>query len=312
MRENIAMERIIVFGTGVRLGWLLEYGYLCVGKIVAFCDNDIHKQGAYINGIEIIAPEEIRKYEYDAVYITTLKYLEEIKAQLISECKIPKEKIKTFKVYQGKYHAELDFWKRRCQLDNGIFQNSFYKKLMLDIAGENDDEFMRGKIVADFGCGPRGSLAWSDSPLMKIGIDVLANKYLDNFGGNLARHNMIYVTSSEKQIPIPDSFVDCLDHVDNLYQMIRELMRILKLGGLFLANFNLYEPETETEPQSLTEKIIGDTILKYIEVLSYKLVFPDGKEICMNPKADSFRYFIDEDIRHNGPCKLLLKGKKIL
>ncbi len=31
---------------------------------------------------------------------------------------------------------------------------------MLAIAKREDDEFLSNKIVADFGCDPRGSLAW--------------------------------------------------------------------------------------------------------------------------------------------------------
>jgi len=35
--------------------------------------------------------------------------------------------------FVNKYSAELSFWESRYEIDNGVFGNSFYKKLMLGI-----------------------------------------------------------------------------------------------------------------------------------------------------------------------------------
>jgi hypothetical protein len=69
-----------------------------------------------------------------------------------------------------KEDAELAFWKSRLEIDGGTFQNSHYERLMLGMAGEPDAGFLAGKVVADFGCGPRGSLVWASPARMRIGM----------------------------------------------------------------------------------------------------------------------------------------------
>src|SRR5436853_5907059 len=71
-----------------------------------------------------------------------------------------------------KHQAEIAYW--RNEWTGGKFHNDYYRRTMLGLAGETDDFFLRGKIVADFGCGPQGSLAWATAARLRIGIDVLA------------------------------------------------------------------------------------------------------------------------------------------
>ena len=81
--------------------------------------------------------------------------------------------------YKGS--AELTFWKKEYEREGGKFENSWYRKNVLAMAREDDDTFLSNKIVADFGCGPRGSLEWATSAKERIGIDVLANAYIATF-----------------------------------------------------------------------------------------------------------------------------------
>jgi hypothetical protein len=59
--------------------------------------------------------------------------------------------------------------------------------------------------------------------LMRIGIDVLVPRYVDEFPTEYTKHEMLYVTSTEKAVPIPDAFCDViysvisLDHVKTLF-----------------------------------------------------------------------------------------------
>lgn len=148
---------------------------------------------------------------------------------------------------------------------------------MLAMAEEPNDDFLKGKIIADFGCGPRGSLVWAKSALLRIGIDVLADRYADEFTDNIISHGMIYVKSTEHVIPLPSDFIDVLftlnamDHVDNFSEMCKELIRILKPGGVFIGGFNLEEPASPNEPQQLNEKIIKKNLLDKMEVQSYRI-----------------------------------------
>lgn len=174
-----------------------------------------------------------------------------------------------------KHTSELNFWKSEYQKENGIFENGWYKKDMLAIAGENTAEFVRGKVVADFGCGPRGSLTWAASARERIGIDVLADIYKQNF--DLSGHLMWYVVSTEESIPLPTHSVDILftlnamDHVVNFSTICRELLRILRPGGELVASFNLNEPATSTEPQCLTEDLVKAYFLGALRIKSYRL-----------------------------------------
>ena len=72
-----------------------------------------------------------------------------------------KKVIRSIRCQFGKKNGgELSYWKSRFEIDNGQFKNSHYKRLMLGMANEQTDGLVKGKIVADFGCGPRGSLTW--------------------------------------------------------------------------------------------------------------------------------------------------------
>jgi|GEM_PF-681912 len=172
---------------------------------------------------------------------------------------------------------ELAFWKSRLEIDKGTFCNSHYKRLMLGLAEESGDEFLNGKIVADFGCGPRGSLMWASPALLRIGIDVLADRYADEFTDNITSHGMVYLKATEKVIPLPSNFVDvmftinAIDHVDDFPGMCNEIIRVLKPGGKFMGSFNLEEPANACEPQQLNEKIIKEHLLDKLEVQSYRI-----------------------------------------
>lgn len=222
---------------------------------------------------------------------------------MVEKCEIPADKIKSFVIQEEKHRCEIDYWRDVFRSEDGKFHNSHYKELMLAIAQEKDDTFLKDKVIADFGCGPRGSLAWTSQPSIKLGIDVLAKQYLEEFGDELIRHNMIYVTSSENKIPVPDSFVDylftinSLDHVDNLEQMVSEILRIIKPNGTILASFNLNEPSTECEPQTLTEKIIKEKLLKYFNITSYRLAYPGEKSVYENLKKNNLVQNLANDRR---------------
>ena len=80
--------------------------------------------------------------------------------------------------------------------------------------------------------------------------------------------------------------MNSLDHVNNLDKMAGELLRILKPGGHLLGSFNLNEPSTECEPQTLTEEILNEKLLRHFKVEIRKIINRDdiGKEI-LNVRA---------------------------
>lgn len=103
---------------------------------------------------------------------------------------------------------ELKFWVSRLEIDKGVFVNSHYRRLMLAMAEKEDDGFVSGKRIADFGCGPRGSLVWAKNADLRVGIDVLSDRYVDHFKSNIIGHDMMYLKSTEKVIPVPSGLFD--------------------------------------------------------------------------------------------------------
>lgn len=304
------MKKSIVYGLGTKFEEMLWNGDLKNYNIIAYCDKDSSKYGTCIRGKKVISPEEIKNYDFDEILICTYLYKDEIIRYLVHELGIRESVIRCLDC--GKSISELNYWKKIYENEGGHFENDHYRDLMLAIAEERDDSFMRGKIVADFGCGPRGSLAWTTEPKVKIGIDVLADQYLDFFGEEMLRHQMIYVTANESHIPIPDAYVDyictinSLDHVNSLESMTGEILRILKPNGVLLASFNLNEPATYCEPQTLTEQLLEEKLLRYFDVVSYKLGYRAESGTYENMLNGHFV----ESVSENETAILWVKGRK--
>jgi SAM-dependent methyltransferase len=188
-----------------------------------------------------------------------------------------------------KPESELSFWRSRFERDDGRFKNAHYEKLMLAMAEETTDDFLKGKIVADFGSGPRGSLVWARAAMLRIGIDVLVDRYVDEFTNSMISHDTLYLKSTEKVIPLPSNFVDimftlnAIDHVNKFSIMCNEIVRVLKPGGVFIGSFNLEEPPSPCEPQQLNEKVIKENLLDKLEIQSYRITEKGPKENIYAP-----------------------------
>ncbi|MCK5850093.1 MAG: methyltransferase domain-containing protein [Kiritimatiellae bacterium] len=181
-----------------------------------------------------------------------------------------------YSLFGDKYRAEMAFWESRYRKDNGEFRNNHYQKIMMGIAEESDVSFFDGKVIADFGCGPRGTMTWIKGAALRVGVDVLMDRYLDSFFDCMVKHDTVYVKSTEKVIPLPTDFVDILitinaiDHVDDFDAMCNEVVRVLKPGGIFLGSFNLNEPSAPCEPQQLNEERIKRCLLDQLTIKSYR------------------------------------------
>lgn len=218
--------------------------------------------------------------------------------------------IRKIKPPDNKYQAELNFWKETYRNQGYKFNNSWYVNIMLPMSGEDSPVSFKNKVIADFGCGPQGSLEWAKEASKRIGIDVLMDKYISIF--DLSCHNMHYVSCSETEIPLPDNSVDVLftlnaiDHTSFFELMSKECLRILKPDGLFVGEFNLNEKATICEPQVLTESKINENILNYLDVSYYRLT-KRGKG------KNRFKYFFenkDLQIGTDKVCMLWVRGNK--
>lgn len=66
--------RVIIFGTGAV--YAKNKKKLSELNIVAFLDNNLDKQGTYLNGKFVDSPENIKKYEFDYILIASVHYKE--------------------------------------------------------------------------------------------------------------------------------------------------------------------------------------------------------------------------------------------
>jgi len=206
-----------------------------------------------------------------------------------------------------KHTSEFYYWHTQLKNDGGTFHNKWYRNLMLQIACEKEEDFVTDKVIADFGCGPRGSLCWAENAKDRIGIDILTDKYrllgIDS-------QNMRYVTASEMSIPLPSNSVDilfsinALDHVDNFDVICFELARILKPGGELIGSFNLDEKPSVCEPQTLTEEMLKLSLLHNFDILSYRMA-------KHGPKKHGYKHFGDgSESPTTGPRYLWLRARK--
>ena len=305
------MKKIIVFGVGYQLKKMIYRNYFIEYDIVAYCDNDRNKWGQEYEDKRIISPDDISMYEYENIVITTKLYEKEIREQLTKTYDIPNDKIILISIQEDKYEGEMEYWRMMYRNEGSRFANNHYKDLMLSIAQEKDDTFLKNKVVVDFGCGPRGSLQWMKSPTVKIGVDVLTKQYIEAFGKTLIQHGMIYVTSTEQYIPLPNESADCvctinsLDHVNSLEMMSKEILRILKPQGVLLASFNLNQPSTECEPQILTEEKLKKYLLSYFEIENYRLAYRGEENVYENMENGRLVQTIGDE-----EAVLWVRGKK--
>ena len=184
--------------------------------------------------------------------------------------------------HSDKYENELSYWQKRYSIEGNKLWNNWYKADMLGLANETNQDFIIDKVVADFGCGPRGSLCWATKAKERIGIDVLTDEY-ENLRSK--PHNMRYVKSSEKEIPLPKASIDIiytinsLDHVFDLPTMCKEITRVLRRGGLLLGSFNLNEPITPCEPQTLNFETLREHLLGDYFVQTRKIEKKEKKDL---------------------------------
>jgi SAM-dependent methyltransferase len=206
--------------------------------------------------------------------------------------------------------TELGYWEKIYKSRGNTFNNSWYINIMLPMSGETTDSFLNDKVVADFGCGPAGSLTWAKSARERIGIDVLADQYSKYF--DLTNHNMKYICCSETHIPLEDNTIDILytlnamDHTKYFDVMSKECLRVLKPGGLFIGSFNLNELPSATEPQMLTESLVQKYFLQYCECTSYRITKTGAA-------GKRFDYFFKADDLPAGTqkvCMLWVRGYK--
>lgn len=148
-----------------------------------------------------------------------------------------------------KSEGELAYWSGRKEAE-GELLNSWYQGFYTAHFGLTAADYADLKVL-DIGCGPRGSLEWADGARERVGVDPLADRYLQLGASD---HKMTYVTAPAEAIPYEDGHFDIvcsfnsLDHVDDLEGAIGEIKRLTRPGGLFLLITDVHDEPTPQEP----------------------------------------------------------------
>ncbi len=192
-----------------------------------------------------------------------------------------------------KERTELSYWRRRVEVE-GTLGNAHYEPFFTTFFGI-DRGFYEGKVIADIGCGPRGSLEWAPENCEAIGIDPLADKYQEL---GASKHRMRYVKAAVESLPFEDGHFDAvfsfnnLDHVESIPAAVAEIRRVLKPGGMFLLIVEINHLPRLAEPHTLSGSITGDFRM---EVLDRRFYNADGAVFgCYETLADE-RWRCDDD-----------------
>jgi SAM-dependent methyltransferase len=153
---------------------------------------------------------------------------------------------------------EFRYWTKRKQ-EEAVFSNEHYEQFYTSHFGLTRDFYTDLRIL-DIGCGPRGSLEWADMAAERVGLDPLVDDYRKL---GIDQHKMKYANAPSEQIPFPDDYfnVVCsfnsLDHVNDLDQTVREIIRVVAVGGLFLLLTDVDHGATFCEPQEYSFDIVN-------------------------------------------------------
>lgn len=158
-----------------------------------------------------------------------------------------------------KSKCETDYWERK-KKEEGVLQNKHYETFFTKYF-ELTKEFYTDKKVLDIGCGPRGSLEWMKDAKSRICVDPLAHTYGDL--GSYS-HDMLYVFSGAENIPFPSQSFDVvtsinnLDHVTDVDASVKEIARLVRVGGHFLLIVELHTKPKPCEPQAISSDLEKD------------------------------------------------------
>ncbi|WP_019552551.1 DUF4422 domain-containing protein [Propionispira raffinosivorans] len=96
----------VLFGTGEVLKGLRDV--IDFEQILCLADNSVKKQHTFLYGKKIIAPEEIKQYDFSSIVIFSTKNFFEIYKQLVNDLQIPESKVFSWYFYAEKEKVSIE------------------------------------------------------------------------------------------------------------------------------------------------------------------------------------------------------------
>ena len=311
---------IIVFGTGIWAKRMLPHEYEL--EIGLFIDNNPQKQKERFWGYDVEAPIAVMNIKYDFIVLTSERYEQEMREQLLSygveaekiicawEMKIfnleekntdspePKSALYNVKIRNSKEYEALHWdyadvemeavlgnmvWgtkrKRiwypgRCQvcgkntnllIDNecseGAPKVNFRERMVCPICQLNNRQRVMVRLVLDE--IDSGSLVYLTEQVTsvyqafrKYHKNVIGSEYLDpDIAGGTINENGIRHEDLMK-LSFGDEELDCivsndvLEHVASIEKALREIYRVLRVGGTFYATFPMHFTQKDTKKRA--------------------------------------------------------------
>lgn len=239
------MNRLLVFGCGEIAKKTHRYINKSKNRVHYYIDNNAQKVGGKYLGREVISPESVAAVEYDYILLTSI-YWRDMRRQLLElgveakriKCPLAPMKLGKFKkdyreIYNmfGKLSFYYDRWYQAEQFHPdfmGTFVNPyFWARKMLYETVKKYAHYMSG-ICLDFGCGtsPYRKLLAVDE---YVGVEIESE---DKRQGITYYDGYTLPFKEEKFDSIFSSQV--FEHIFNIEDIVMELNRVLKPGGVML------------------------------------------------------------------------------
>lgn len=162
---------------------------------------------------------------------------------------------------------ELKYWKKTGLSKGDSIYSKYYEAFNL-----KDVDF-KDKIVADVGCGPFGGLSSKIKCSKYIAVDVLANDYKKMGKSSVA----IVKGDLRKNLPIENGTCDyvictnAIDHVPDVKHSMKELSRILKVGGILFLHVHLrtYKQLNKAHIHVISLERIADIVIDSGLIIDY-------------------------------------------
>lgn len=202
-----------------------------------------------------------------------------------------------------KYESELAYWRylvkeggsqkdfgNSFEIVFGHWQRNRLLKLaeFLGVPGDAEsngiDDWCASRTVIEIGAGPFPAAGAARKGWKKaIAVDPIARGYVEGGLVPVCCDHIVYVESKGERIPLPSGYADliinenCLDHVTNPRAVVKEMVRLLKPGGLLWFFVDLSNHIDQMHPHAMNEQKVrkllveigGFTILRD-EVSSHK------------------------------------------